>query len=390
MGNSIKSSLSYNTVHIVSIQDWKLGFLHYSLQILLLGYIVSTLVAFNGYQKSEPLIGTTSIKVKGLSFSNISGVVNVWDAVDLVIPADESDGVFVTTNFWPTYNQSQSQCYGTTPCTSNADCQETRTDEGFMTGYCGEEEGLCRLFTWCPMEEEPEPAVDIGLTYVDEFTIFVRTNVRWPAYGIVRDNADEGIQDGVNVWTIRDFLALANTTFEDVELTGAMFAMNFNWECNFDLDESLCQPTVNLYRLDDPDDTYSNGYNFRRTIYTSNDQVNPLQTRQLFKHYGIRIVVLTSGRGSKFDITTLLTNIGAGIGLLSVATLACDFIALNLCGPRRNIMYQDAKIRVFHDPEDVEEDPNIDKGASQDPNIDKAASLNGDQDPLGPLRNSLL
>lgn len=48
----------------------------------------------------------------------------------------------------------------------------------------------------------------------------------------------------------------------------------------------------------------------------------------MFKAYGIRFEILTSGRGSKFSIVPLALNIGSGLGLLALATLICDFILL--------------------------------------------------------------
>lgn len=44
-------------------------------------------------------------------------------------------------------------------------------------------------------------------------------------------------------------------------------------------------------------------------------------SRALTKHYGFRLLILMSGVGSRFDMAALLTAVGAGIGLLAVATL---------------------------------------------------------------------
>ncbi len=51
-----------------------------------------------------------------------------------------------------------------------------------------------------------------------------------------------------------------------------------------------------------------------------------LERRNLFKAVGIRIVAYVGGRGGRFDLATLLTNIGAG----RAVCLCCSFSLRNL------------------------------------------------------------
>jgi hypothetical protein len=64
-------------------------------------------------------------------------------------------------------------------------------------------------------------------------------------------------------------------------------------------------------------------------------------SRDLTKRYGFRLLIFMGGVGSRFDVGALLTAIGAGIGLLSIATLVADFIATKLLANRGK--YTEAK-----------------------------------------------
>ena len=64
------------------------------------------------------------------------------------------------------------------------------------------------------------------------------------------------------------------------------------------------------------------GYNFRHAHYYSDNK------RTLYKAYGINFVVNVWGRAGKFSIIPTLTNLGAGLALLSITTVICDIIVL--------------------------------------------------------------
>jgi len=350
----IKTSLNYDTVQIVRIRNWKLGLVHQAVTLIIFAYIIFSLVIDKQYQLAENVIGTADIKVKGTSYTEREdGWINFYDAADLVVPTHEVDAAFITTNWYPTFNQTQGQCFGVQPCQSMDDCQDTLTSEGFLSGWCGKdgsniiEPGTCLVNSWCPLEDEPEPAQLYGFHGISDFTIYIRNNVRWPNFGYTRDNvAEDGRpESGINLWTLRELVEQADTSYEDMEVEGGLFVINFFWDCNFDLKLDLCKPITQIIRLDD-DDTGASGYNFRRPIYQSDDPFEPMRSRTLYKHYGARILLITSGQGKKFDLVTLLTNIGAGIGLLSVATLVSDFVAMRCMG-EKNASIEKAKFRDF-------------------------------------------
>ena len=63
--------------------------------------------------------------------------------------------------------------------------------------------------------------------------------------------------------------------------------------------------------------------------------------RTLYKAYGLLFVVDVQGRAGKFSLIPLCLNLGAGLALLSIATVICDIIVLHCMRDRR--VYRDKK-----------------------------------------------
>ena len=61
-------------------------------------------------------------------------------------------------------------------------------------------------------------------------------------------------------------------------------------------------------------------FNFFNNRYANYYKVNGNDTRTLYKAYGILFQVIVTGEAGKFDIIPLLTNIGAGLALLSLVS----------------------------------------------------------------------
>ena len=189
------------------IKNWRLRLLHIAIQLLIIGYIVWGLLWGKSYQVTGASIGTSKIKVKGEAYLEDSSGLEVFDALDLVQPRDEIGATFITTNMFNTQNQSMTECEGRTECMTDADCADGRIDPyGIQTGIC--ETNHCVIRAWCPLEEEPSPPVDIGLMNVENFTVFIRMNVKFPKFGVLRDNVPE-LQEGFNLWTVQDLVGLS-------------------------------------------------------------------------------------------------------------------------------------------------------------------------------------
>jgi len=120
---------------------------------------------------------------------------------------------------------------------------------------------------------------------------------------------------------------------------GTVISMNIDWTCAFDWWSRPCLPKFTYTRygtraraqresvcvresvwqltllvrslllsLDDPDQSFSNGFNFRYANYYSypNENGTVVQYRDLIKAYGIRFSFLITGVGRKFSIVPLL------------------------------------------------------------------------------------
>ena len=79
-------------------------------------------------------------------------------------------------------------------------------------------------------------------------------------------------------------------------------------------------------------DFFQNYFLYR---YSDKFEKNGTTYRTLIKAYGLRFLVEVYGKAGKFSPITLLITLGAGIGLLSVATIVADFILLNITKKRK-------------------------------------------------------
>jgi len=156
-----------------------------------------------------------------------------------------------------------------------------------------------------------------------------------------------------NLWYIRDMLNMATSSFDSVKVSGAIILVTVQFDCDFDHSVSECTPTFNFQRIDAVTEL-SPGYNFRySSYYWNNDDTNEggprpgyREYRDLMKVYGIRVIYMISGKGSKFDIKPLVLNLASGLALLGIATITSDFLALYVMPHKK--LYNEAKF------EDVE------------------------------------
>lgn len=138
------------------------------------------------------------------------------------------------------------------------------------------------------------------------------------------------------IFLVKDILNEAEPDEQERKLMmmkGGVILVSINWQCNFDKD-SLCFPKFKFNRFDLQFSKASaaSGFNFRFAKYF---EVNETMYRVLVKAYGLRFVINVSGEGGKFDFVPLLINLGAGLGLLSVASIVADFVLLNFTSRKK-------------------------------------------------------
>lgn len=351
-GATVRGVLSYSTVKMVDISNWKLGILYYLIMIGILGFVCGYQIWWKkGYQREIPLIGDANVKAKGTAYMNTTHGPVVWDAMDVVFPPKETNAIFLTTNVQMTSNQTRGVCVDRSqPCFGDV-CvpQANRSSDGIPTGKCID--GYCEVNGWCEVEKAIEP-LDLTnyLLGIEDFTLFVRVTVNFyeAAKPLIFNNGNTGLINGTNLFVVGNLTQWADADFkEKVRQVGAVFAMMFHWECNLDGDSPECQPTIVMARLDNPVyNKITSGFNFRyaRYYYKTDDMGRWVQYRDLYKVYGARFIFMVSGVGRTFDLATLMTTVGSGLALLSVATLATDIFVLYLIPKRklyRGVKYEE-------------------------------------------------
>jgi len=362
LGQQLVSLLYYRTVKIIEIRNWKLGALHYCIMALIFAYIIGWVIVYKqGYQTKEPVLGNNFIKVKGAAFIPGSDPPFVFDAYDLVQPPKEENAVFLATNIWITKNQTRRVCSGNAipqeKCSADKKTCVTpklhETPNGISTGECNTTTGFCNIYGWCEVENASDSNKNTVFAQVKDWTIFVRSTIRFPAFDVNRDNANgTTTTQGYNLFTVNDLLRMAKTTYDKISVSGGAVSIDVQWNCNLDQSVDLCQPKFEAFLA--VDSQLSPGYNFRYTknYYlqqlvvnetTNQTEIVLVEYRDLIKLYGIRFLFLLSGTGRKFDIVPLMVNVGSGFGLLTLATLVSDFLLLYVLPHKK--YYQEVKIK---------------------------------------------
>jgi P2X purinoceptor 4 len=379
----VSAAFEYDTPKIVHIKNKKVGFMNRIVQLGIIGYIVGYGIIYQkGYQKTGSVVGTVTTKMKGAYlFRNLSDFVGcedyfpedfvVYDPADYVIPPQEPDSFFVMTNMWVTCGQKYGICPEENkifPCTNDADCEEGHVPiggNGPNTGQCNQTTGSCNIRAWCPVENEnsnitrQHPRINAS-----NFTVLIKNSIRYPSLlpeqrkrNILPVDSDylknctfsphsrqslycpilslgyivEHIQDHDNNFTI-------------LSTQGGVVGIEIAWNCDLDWKLEKCNPKYSFRRLDDPNVALSAGFNFRFARYHLDDGV---QTRTLYKAYGILFKVITTGRGGMFDFTTLVLKIGSMIALLGIAVVISDVVVLYVL--KKRSYYRDNKYQQVTD-----------------------------------------
>lgn len=366
----ISTLLAYKSIKFITVRNPKLALFNYFLMTSIAAYVIAYTVIFEkGYQDFGGLVGTVSPKVKGVGFDNRTGL--VYDLYDAVLPAVEQDSLFVTTKYVRT-EQTRGTCAGddgsTEACETDADCPVGEfTENGRKNGTCDVGAGFCFIDTWCPLEIDTEDTWQY-VENVENWTILVKSNVRFPKFNVSRTNALNFQGNGAptlgeNLFTVRDLIEGSNydgtdevlgtgSTFEEVLERGAIIQVTLQWDCDFDRDESQCVPEFDLERIDDIQDSISTGFNYRLVESFKNDDGSP--QRDLFKLYGIRFTFENNGQGGKFNFASLTVTLGAGLALLGVSTVICDLL-LEYLMPGKDVVYNE-KYTILHEDQLVDDD----------------------------------
>ncbi|TRY75115.1 hypothetical protein TCAL_08494 [Tigriopus californicus] len=374
----------YDTPRIVHIESKKVGVTSRFVQACILSYIIGYVIVYQrGYQQFDPVESAVTTKLKAytnFTDDEMAGVPpewrylyrRVWDVTDYVVPATQNNAFFVITNIIITPNQNQSTCpedpkiAGSICDPRQNQCHEGESlplGHGVNTGRCvqaqpshGEEPQdkevfTCEILAWCPLEFDQQPLKDRALLAASaNFTVLIKNQIEFPLYEKRRSNIlessnstylqsclyDQETDPFCPVFKLGTIVRLANETYEDIAINGAVMSIIIHWDCNLDHDfMSRCVPIYKFRRLDSADAKIAPGYNFRFAEYYKTGK------RTLFKAYGILFVLDVQGRAGKFSFIPFFINLGAGLALLSIATIICDIFVLYVMRDRQ--IYRDKK-----------------------------------------------
>lgn len=193
----------YNTSKVVNIRSKSIGLLNRLVQLAVVGYIIGWVMIYKaGYQQVDRGIAGTTTKVKGIAYTPLESArigKKVWDAQDVVVPAEENNAFFVTTNVIVTNDQTQDECPESSSvtgakCTSNSDCPEGEINllgHGVYTGTCNTTTSTCMVTAWCPIEDDEPVTTYAVLNGTQEFTVLMKNHVFFPFYNKTRSNIIE-------------------------------------------------------------------------------------------------------------------------------------------------------------------------------------------------------
>ena len=352
---------------IVTITSYPIALTCRFIQVLILIYACAYIMWYKrGYQDRDPsIISSVTLDVKGIGFYGDNQSKTI-DSADFIVPPQENNAVFIMTNFLRT-DQQRTRCADGIDvkdafCSNQSQCTATRKYpykiNGRWTGDCRFPEGRCEIEGWCPVEYDldiPEPVFGVS-----DYTIIVHNFIEFTRFGISRKNVlddseyfrtchyhpvTDRLCPAIRLGDLLDLVESDDDERKKMLIYGAVVRIKIDWMCNLDLGEDECRPDYSFGRLDSRsrDEQFSFGFNFR---YASHWKVDNASHRTLTKAYGLRLIVTVNGDAGRFDLFVLTLNIGSMIGVLGLATVICDILALHFS--KKSYYYRTQKFQSMH------------------------------------------
>ncbi|XP_064619728.1 P2X purinoceptor 4-like isoform X2 [Lineus longissimus] len=376
MRSGIAFFFEYDTPRMVHINSKKIGVVNRIIQLAIIGYIIGWAIIYKkGYQEFDPVISSATAKLKGVVYTNVTDRpaigARIWDMADYVVPPQENNAFFVTTNVIITKNQSQGECpedpnIQDSWCESDADCPLlTAVDNGngVRTGECVNStlkpiRKVCKIYAWCPVENDTLPSPKSPLINPENFTVLIKNSIQFPLFKVKRRNIlttnqtylqkchfDPHTDKYCPIFVLGDMIRIADQDVVKMAVKGGVMGILIFWNCNLDHGVEECKPEYEFRRLDDENAAIAKGWNFR---YANFYEENGVDKRTLVKAYGIRFIIMVKGTAGRFNFVPLALNIGSGLGLLAVATVLCDMFVL-YCLKKRNYYREKKYLNVAGD-----------------------------------------
>eukprot|EP00742_Colponemidia_sp_Colp-10_P002761 GILJ01002951.1.p1 GENE.GILJ01002951.1~~GILJ01002951.1.p1 ORF type:complete len:400 (+),score=38.55 GILJ01002951.1:116-1201(+) len=343
---------------MVTIKDRWLGLLHIGISLLILTYIIVYVFVIQGkYQKTVKSKGFVSTKVRGRTYSGSGANMRVWDAVDVVYPPLEPGGLFIATRVLRTNRQMIGTCGNPdVPCSSNKECIN---DPPLKYGQCVG--NFCKELQWCPaLDPNIEASTDVTSIYdletIDNFVISTSAVISFSSISDTifstanRENKEiPWPQPNANAFRISDIVGLSKANMADVRERGGIFQVTFYWDCEV---TSACAPTFIASRLDNSTALEGGGFSLS---FAKHYMEGEKEYRDTTYMVGVRIFFSSDGIGRTSNAGAIILQLSSALALLSLSTIAADFMMLRLYPRTRRQLYYQAKVEQSEDFSDLKD-----------------------------------
>eukprot|EP01028_Stygiella_incarcerata_P001516 TRINITY_DN12687_c0_g1_i2.p1 TRINITY_DN12687_c0_g1~~TRINITY_DN12687_c0_g1_i2.p1 ORF type:complete len:431 (-),score=79.84 TRINITY_DN12687_c0_g1_i2:49-1341(-) len=349
-------TFSYRTKKVVKVLDRRAGFVYAGAVLLVVAYIVGYVFLYErGYLVTEVARGLVSTKTKGTAIGKKVGGGDdlFFDSSDLVNPPDDAGGVFIATRLEITNDQHRGVCDMSPEvlCRTDDDCKVYLPDTDiplFHTNpICNKNTHLCQVEQWCPAESDGPFPTNFTDAYnmegVDDFTIWFRSSINFDSLSDhFFSTIDKGKPKyGYDLLRLGNMIHSAGLTYTQVVNNGMIMRVHVDWDCDLTegANKDSCTTKFHVTRLDD-------NYNMRYSHYQDNGA-----TRDVYKAYGVRILLESTGKGTKISIVAIILQLSSGLALLAIAELLADVIILYFLPERAH--YRKYKEKVTEDFSDL-------------------------------------
>jgi len=294
-------------------------------------------------------------QTNGTSYSMYGGVARTWDSIDIVQPALEDGAAFISTEVYYTPKQTMGNCSNPSKqCVTNSDCPNVPP---LSTGSCNG--GFCTEMQWCPAfsDQTVETTQLHQLEGQDFLSIWLKAAIMFPSldasrvFSTIDELTPTPYVDGVSsvsstssgstlgdgktappdMFTVKDLLSLAGTSYETVQDTGCVLSVSLLWDCF--VDGASCFPTISVQRLDLS--AKRNGFEYEYANYYRMTDTGP-QQRDLYTVKGVRLLLSSRGVGKKVSLSAIMLQVSSLIALLWLANFAADFLMLSVLPERKH------------------------------------------------------
>jgi len=327
--------LAYPTVKIVKVKDRYLGGIRYVLMIAIFAYIIGYVIlwekGYNICQDPEGSIELSLRKPPGLfDPRNYSYCTQNPDAIpahhpqwcvvvderDVYQPVDQTSAMYITTRFNSTYQEPNPNCTRGGPC--DVPWVEVPSLNVTNRTYSANIETFTIRFSHFFQARQ------FYLKTRDDYYSQAGSEMKGKLVNVHGDTLATYGNDAADIISLGKILEAANVELDDLSAYPPATEAN----------ETNRYAGLVLFFGIDYQGTYDNPVEYTYSItqvpaveykVTRSTMVN-FNSRLITDTHGVKIFFVFSGSICRFDFQTMLINMVAGLGLLSVATLTTDFL----------------------------------------------------------------